>query len=581
VYVDDLITHDATANTGGEAKIIKGVATRVLASEHYDYVIRELAVYLNTSVDGGIAGVSNMSFTFITSSMYFLTDVYFLDSQKILVDLFVQNYSADRDWLVINVLMNTNVFDRVEQTNVYIGVSQAVGVIAVFAIAILFGCCVSRPMNNATKELARIINIDVRDQKKINVSQLHEFASMENSLNRLKNGIESFKRFVPRSFLKNMGVFDLADTSRGTIFRKNYAILVTKMRDVPESTELQTINGYYASIALHISKNGGFIARHADAGCAIAFFANTSQAIQSAIDIFEDCVPSIISINYAPITVATVGEQEYMECSISSSKMPIINLLHAVACKFKTDIIISKSALQQSRYSGERRWIGRYKLSSSTEELDVYEILITGTKRISYPKFKTALQMYQQGKGHIISASEQFQLLANEFSEDDLILRYQQQCNKVMEQNLKIQGSLSVREALRDPVMNTAFEKYCNSEFCAENVQIWNLVQNYLETRDEQHVQHLLNKFIMVQGPPSINIHKDIWTELNLCAFAKQTPSDELLLSLQRDLEYIMEYRFQKFKQLDEFMKVFFDSTFCSGTLETPTVDMQEFMLPD
>lgn len=52
----------------------------------------------------------------------------------------------------------------------------------------------------------------------------------------------------------------------------------------------------------------------------MALFTLTSQAVQAAIDIFEDCVPSIVSIHYAPVTIATVGEHEFMECSIATEQ---------------------------------------------------------------------------------------------------------------------------------------------------------------------------------------------------------------------------------------------------------------------
>lgn len=62
----------ALASTGGEAKIVNGVATRVLATEHPDVIIRELAIHLNTSIPGGLAKIENTTFMFITSSTFFI-----------------------------------------------------------------------------------------------------------------------------------------------------------------------------------------------------------------------------------------------------------------------------------------------------------------------------------------------------------------------------------------------------------------------------------------------------------------------------------------------------------------------------
>lgn len=260
----------------------------------------------------------------------------------------------------------------------------------------------------------------------------------------------------------------------------------------------------------------------------------------------------------------------------------MINLLHAVACRYKTDVIISQHALQQSKYSGEWRWIGRYKLlQSHVYELDVFEILLSGSKKISYPRFKSALQLYQQGKNQIVLAMEQLQQLTNEFSEDELIVYYYQQCLKMLDKNSVVQESLLVHEALCEPVLNSAFEKFCNSEFCAENVQIWNLVQMYLETKDEQHVTLLFNKFILVQESPTVHIHKEIWDALQVCAVMNTVPSEELLMHLQNDLEHIMAYKFQQFKQTDDYTKSFYASKLCVGAPEVPTIDMNEFSLPD
>ena len=235
--------------------------------------------------------------------------------------------------------------------------------------------------------------------------------------------VDIYERFVPKKFLKILGIKDIIDISLGGNAEKHMAILFSDIRDFTSLSENMTpeenfefINSYLKVMGPIIRKNNGIVDKYI--GDAImALFEKSDDAVQGAIEMIEKLteynegrnragyvpIKIGIGINTGVLRIGIIGEHNRMEGTVISDAVNLASRIEGMTKTYGLSILISNETYHclSDPKKFELREIDRVKAKGKTTQITIWEVFncdpqnILDFKRDVESIFQEARHLYQ------------------------------------------------------------------------------------------------------------------------------------------------------------------------------------------
>ncbi|MBF0203986.1 MAG: adenylate/guanylate cyclase domain-containing protein [Desulfamplus sp.] len=232
-----------------------------------------------------------------------------------------------------------------------------------------------------------------------------------------------YERFVPRKFLKILGINDIVDIKLGENAEKNMAILFSDIRGFTSLSENMTpeenfkfLNSYLAVMGPIIRRNNGFVDKYI--GDAImALFETSDDALQAAIEMLQKLVEYNqgrkksgyapvkigIGINTGTLRIGTIGESGRMEATVISDAVNLASRIEGMTKTYGVSLLISNDTYRSltAPKKFELRKIDRVTAKGKSIPITIWEVFssdpqnILKIKKSIEPIFQEARHLYQ------------------------------------------------------------------------------------------------------------------------------------------------------------------------------------------
>lgn len=308
-------------------------------------------------------------------------------------------------------------------------------------IGFLFASYIASPittLNQAVEELTAG-NLDA----KVILPRSDEFGSLAKSFNlmvesirysregsdflnkELKDTVDSYSRFVPTEFLKELKRENILSVALGDQVTRNMTILFSDIRAFTALSEQMTpeenfqfINGYLGRVSPIIRKHGGFIDKYIGDAVMALFPIKPQDAVLAALEMQKEVFiynSHRLSHGYFPIQIGvgihtgsvilgTVGEEKRMEGTVISDVVNTASRLESLTKKFGAAILISDAVYKDlpSIEQYQFRFLGQVRVKGKTHSTQIYELLdaspaeVIANKIQTRDDFHSALELYHR-----------------------------------------------------------------------------------------------------------------------------------------------------------------------------------------
>ena len=130
-----------------------------------------------------------------------LTPIH-VDNVKVIVEISIFRDEYGLDWIVVAALNYKEIYGKVLNANIIAGVTSACSLAIAFVLAVTLGIIITRPLTTLSKQLYNVADMEFDVTKKNSLSNLYEFSRMEFALTRMKEGLNNFRKYVPRDLVR-------------------------------------------------------------------------------------------------------------------------------------------------------------------------------------------------------------------------------------------------------------------------------------------------------------------------------------------------------------------------------------------
>ena len=207
-----------------------------------------------------------------------------------------------------------------------------------------------------------------------------------------------YERFVPKEFLKNLNIEDIADVKLGDNAQITMSILFSDIRDFTTLSERMTpeenfkfINSYLNVMGPVIRRHHGFIDKYIGDAIMALFDKGADDAVRGAIGMLQKLVEYNegrkragyapirigIGINTGTLRIGTIGEQRgRMEGTVISDAVNVAFRIEEMTKTYGASLLISDETFRNlenpSKY--RMRKIDQVKARGKTEPVTVWEV---------------------------------------------------------------------------------------------------------------------------------------------------------------------------------------------------------------
>ena len=235
--------------------------------------------------------------------------------------------------------------------------------------------------------------------------------------------IDAQARFVPREFLESLNHGDIARVALGENVAKTMSVGFADLRGftpLAESLDAHSVigllNGYFAAMALPISKAGGFIDSFAGDEIKMLFDTSADAALRGAIgmwralEVFNQRSAALgqpelnmgVGLNTGPVVLGTVGGAERLQCSVIGDTVNLASRIEQLTKVYGARLLIGeatfKALSEPSAFAircVDRVAVkGRHVAVALYEVLDAEPALRRAQKLASAPMLQLAMEQY-------------------------------------------------------------------------------------------------------------------------------------------------------------------------------------------
>ena len=307
--------------------------------------------------------------------------------------------SENRLGWVIGTIIPANVFlATIEKNNevliFLLGIMVVVlSVLSVIAARLIF----VRPLNRMVDQMGAIEQFRLHDVENV-PSAVSEIKSLSRSMEKMRTGLESFGRYLPRELLPELLKKDQIAAIGGE--RRTLTVLFSDIANFTTISEklgfrlAEHLASYFESMSERIYRNNGVIDKyigdaimafwgaptpnenHATDACAAAVSCRDALAEQSQSAKSDDVVFSArFGISTGRMLVGNFGSNNRLSYTVIGDPVNLAARLESLNKEFGTSILIGPTTYQFARYEIIVRRLDQVIVKGKTEAVDVYELL--------------------------------------------------------------------------------------------------------------------------------------------------------------------------------------------------------------
>lgn len=240
-------------------------------------------------------------------------------------------------------------------------------------------------------------------------------------------------------------------------------------------------------------------------------------------------------------------------------------MMSSLAKKYQVSLLVTDQIEQSKSVRGvfNSRLIGIYTIKQRENQvIKLYDIRETSEEFLKRSNEVSDI-MYSE-YGNIQHAAALLKQIL--FTSSDVLSSEQyRQCQKLLNINATVQEELHVHEVLTEPRLKPSFQKYCVEAHAQENVDLWIHLNEMRSIGDSVELksagQSIYDKFINLQSPHAANVGSDIAKAIQESLNNPNAEIDiALFISLQFEIQVLLETALKSFKQTKEFSETFYAS---------------------
>ncbi|MEI6072037.1 MAG: adenylate/guanylate cyclase domain-containing protein [Verrucomicrobiae bacterium] len=301
---------------------------------------------------------------------------------------------------VLGIDMSATQITDYEQTYLATTVLLALGAsLAVAALGIAFSRRISRPLLRLAAEMSRIQSFDLDHRPRID-SRVKEIAAMAEALVNMKNGLRSFRKYVPADL-----VAELMRLNKEAVLGAEKRTMTVMFSDIADFTALSEqmapeilaghLGVYFEGMTKIILRNCGTVDKyigdaimsfwgapnpapdHAAAACRTALQCRRfleSLEMESARK-GEPVFRTRIGINSGEMIVGNMGYDERMNYTVIGDNVNLASRLEGLNKIYGTQILISEQTHSLVEGKFETRRIDDVTVKGRSQSVAVYELI--------------------------------------------------------------------------------------------------------------------------------------------------------------------------------------------------------------
>jgi hypothetical protein len=562
--IDDGAKQDRLAVMDSSDPTIAGIGKQLMTKyESFDHILKNNA-------------------TRASSSATWSGDIYYLEFTHFY-------YDPKLDWIIVVIVPQKNLMSRIlRATKITMSVSAVTLVLSAlfaFVMSTLLGYTITRPLEIVSEQMLHIGNMDLLSDKV--VSSLYEFGKMQMAMDQMKQGLNNYKKMVPKQLLDSL---EIHDSSAGVSKLKSLTLLCI---DIQEFNDVIWTQGLTAGDILlfmnrylnHISpiiKKKGAIAKIQNTSV-IAVFHSASHATDCALELQKNI--SLLNLKNlriscaicnGDVTCGLIGDKEQIDVAIVSDTLLLLRHAVSVAKTYRCGVVVSGDVLSNnsSLKKTHTRMIGKYNVTKgktssklhSTFELHEVIPQEDAVKFTTSELFNTAVNTMANpiSNSSYLEAIQHLEAISEQDNTDKVAVQLSHICKKLLEKNIKIQRAMTILNILSESDMLIGFEKYCQSSFSDDNIKLWKELQHFktIQSPDEriQRAHRIYNEYIESSSDHSVNLKGQLVQQITE-SIQKQEPIEPNFFdNLQMEVEFLMNDTFKRYKETETFQENFYAS---------------------
>jgi hypothetical protein len=355
------------------------------------------------------------------------------------------------------------------------------------------------------------------------------------------------KKFVPSGLLSMIKCKSIADVTIGKHAQKNAvfvtARIITKLDENRPQETIKKLEKIFAYLVPFVRQRYGFVDRYTGEGFTCVFKSekdavHACEDIRQAADTYKDDLKVLLVVHTARVIACAIGEEDRLSGAFLSNHLSIISHIVRYGLSREMKIIITKDVYKRVKKEIKNiRYVGKCRDETLYE---VFHISEHEKKQHMY-RFREACRLMEEYE--TAEALQKF----HECGTDPLV---QERIN-TMKQRLIIEKLLikswTLEDTLAHPLVMKHFKEFCESEKNDENIQLWELIENYKSQQDAKERQ-LISKKIAIKYLSRMNLNESVKLEMKGKQEEKKQ-DDEQFRGLQLEILVLMKDSFARFKE--------------------------------
>jgi len=270
---------------------------------------------------------------------------------------------------------------------------------------------------------------------------------------------QSYARFVPQQFLRQLGRDNIVSVRLGDHVERRMAVMFSDLRNFTLLSESMSaeenfnfLNSYLGRVGPIISAADGFIDKYVGDGLMALFPESAENAVDAAISIVADMsvynqqrksrnykpVQIGIGIHFGSLMLGTIGEENRMDGTVIADAVNLASRLEQLNKVFGASIIISQEVLDALPIEKRNaiRFLGRVLIRGKSLPIDIFDVFAgCVAKEVECrlqmrQNFEDAVHLYIQDE--YTKAGELFGQCLSIDSEDTAAKVYADRCAKLL-----------------------------------------------------------------------------------------------------------------------------------------------------
>lgn len=380
----------------------------------------------------------------------------FADEQYIAAFDDIPNIKGHFKWSTAVITPVQDVIAPLQKNTLYSLLSVLIALLGGIYLSSYFASRLSEPIKMLANDADLICQLRLEEIKK-HVSRITEIEQITLSFDKMKNALQSFKRYIPTHLVKKL-------TSTGKMAKvggelRRLTIVFTDIRDFTALSEAMQpkdtmlfLSEYFQVITKIIHSHHGSVDKYLGDG-SLAFWGaplddsnHELHACQAIIEIssalkmlnekwHSENKPEVftrIGVNSGPVIIGNVGSDDKLNYTAIGDSVNLASRLESLNKDYNTNIMLSEFTYQKVKNHFKFRLLDKVAVRGKKQGVYIYELLgnLTtepDTKLEKYNfEFTQAFDFYEKGEWE--KAYEQFSLMATHYPEDNLINIFIERC---------------------------------------------------------------------------------------------------------------------------------------------------------